>query len=315
MENNTHNKNKYLSIPTCNVCGNELIIQFSMVQDPMTNECFAIYKCSECGLGHTFPQPESLMKYYDKSYYGSRHGLTESYCIKRRMRLVSSAMKDRNGNRLLDIGCGDGSFLLAIKHSGWEVTGIETNPNLESTEEFIVRRDIDELFNCTPFDCITMWHTLEHMQDISTMVSQIYRILKPGGILIIVVPNNSSFQSKIFKSKWLHLDVPRHLYHLDVSSLQYCLKTKGFVVQNQRYQELEYDLLGWAQSALNCILNFHNVFFNYLRGKKTGYSRLVNITNLLIGIFLVMFFLPIALAEKLFKRSGTIITIASKDAV
>ncbi len=255
------------------------------------------------------------MKYYDKSYYGNRHGFTESYCMGRRMRLVFLATKDSNGNRLLDIGCGDGSFLKAINRSGWEVTGIEIDPKLESTKEFIVKRNVDELFNCAPFDCITMWHTLEHMQDIGTMISQIHRVLKPGGILIIAVPNNSSLQSKVFKSKWFHLDVPRHLYHLDASSLQYCLKTKGFVVQYQRYQELEYDLLGWVQSALNCIFKFQNVFFNYLRGKETGHSRLVNVINLMIGAFLAILCLPIVVLEKLLKRSGTIITIAGKGAV
>ncbi|MGO9148022.1 MAG: class I SAM-dependent methyltransferase [Desulfomonilia bacterium] len=309
----SHKKGNGVNSPACVFCGNELVTHYSKVRDTITNEKFTIYKCVECGIGHTIPQPKNLIQYYDKTYYGNRHGFTEDYCIKRRKKIVFSAMKDLDGKRLLDIGCGDGSFLLALKKSGWDVVGTEINPNLELMKGLIVKGHIDEFSNCIPFDCITMWHTLEHMQDISSTLTQIYNLLKPSGKIIIAVPNNGSFQSIIFKRKWLHLDVPRHLYHFDVEALQNCLKTNRFVIKHQGYQELEYDLLGWTQSALNSIFTTPNIFFDYLRGKQRGCSKLINILNLIIGFFFLILSLHAVIVERLFNRSGIIITIASKD--
>jgi len=180
-------------------------------------------------------------------------------------------------------------------------------------EGILLKENIEELSDCEPFDCITLWHSLEHMQNINSMLNQINSLLNPSGKLVIAVPNNNSFQSNIFKSKWFHLDVPRHLYHFDTSSLQYCLKTNGFVVEHQCYQELEYDLFGWTQSALNNIFIKPNIFFDYIRKKRSEQGILVNILNLFIGSVFITLSFPAVILEKLFNRSGTIITIARRD--
>ena len=302
-----------LSSQNCNVCGGELIINYAKVQDAITKEYFAIYRCTKCGLGHTVPQPQNLTKFYGNDYYNNRHGFTQKHYTKRRIKIICSAIKDRDGKRLLDIGCGDGSFLRAMKNLGWDVAGIEINPKLELMEGIILKENIEELSDCEPFDCITMWHSLEHMQNINLMLNQINSLLNPSGKLIIAVPNNNSFQSNIFKSKWFHLDVPRHLYHFDSSSLQYCLKANGFVVEQQCYQELEYDLLGWTQSALNNIFIKPNIFFDYVRKKRSEQGKLVNMLNLVIGSVFIMLSFPAVILEKLFNRSGTIIIIARTD--
>ena len=306
-------KEDIINSQTCNICKNKLSIHYSKVQDTMTNENFVIYKCSRCGIGQTFPQPKNLMPYYDNSYYGNRHGFTENHCIKRRIKIVLSATKDRDGDRLLDIGCGDGSFIRAIKDAGWDVAGTEINPNLKLTKGLIIKEDLEDLADYASFDCITMWHTLEHMRNPNLILHQIKTLLKPNGKLIIAVPNNSSFQSWIFKSKWLHLDIPRHLFHFDSQSLRHCLETKGFVIQHQWYQELEYDLLGWTQSALNCIFTTPNIFFDSLRKKQIKSSQLVKILNLFIASFFLISSLPAVFVEKIFNRSGTIIAIARKE--
>lgn len=307
-------KEKDANSLTCAICGNELIIRHPTVKDTATNEEFAIYKCSGCGAGHTLPQPKDLTRYYAKAYYGNRHGFTEKHCIERRLKLVLSATKGLNGRRLLDIGCGEGSFLLAMKKAGWEVAGTEINSNLELTNGLIIKEHLEDFSNCLPFDCITMWHTLEHMRDINSTLGQINNILKPNGKLIIAVPNSSSFQAKIFRSKWLHLDVPRHLFHFNIAALHSCLRTNGFFIQGQRYQELEYDLFGWTQSALNNVFSQPNILFDYLRGNQRRYGRLLTLLNLFTGSFFIILSLPAIMAERLLKRSGTIITIAGKGA-
>jgi len=112
----------------CNVCGSRLITRFPKVIDPATGEAFAVKKCVECGLGHTLPQPEDPGRYYGTVYYGNRHGITSAFCTRRRLRFVAAFATPSAGGRLLDIGCGDGTFLIAAKEAGWEVMGIEVHP-------------------------------------------------------------------------------------------------------------------------------------------------------------------------------------------
>jgi SAM-dependent methyltransferase len=306
-------KEKRLNSPICIICGNKLATQYPKVNDPITGEVFVINKCIKCGLGHTCPKPINLMPYYGETYYTNRRGFTEGHCIRRRVKTVLSATKHMDHKRLLDIGCGNGAFLRAMSILGWNVAGTEINPGLELMKELAVRKHIEDFSDCAPFDCITMWHTLEHMENISTVLSQIYSLLRPGGKLIIAVPNNFSFQARLFKSKWLHLDAPRHIYHFDVTSLQNCLRMKGFYIERCDYQELEYDLLGWVQSSLNRIFNTPNIFLDSIRGKPGVNGGLVTMLNLFLGSLLVMLSLPAVMVERLFNRSGTIIMVVRKN--
>jgi len=109
----------------CVICGGRLEPRFHEARDPLTDDTFSIHRCVHCGLGHTVPQPTDLNRYYHESYYGKRHGFTSRYCVKRRLRFVAAVVPDGKGRRLLDIGCGDGSFLLAAREVGWDVVGTE----------------------------------------------------------------------------------------------------------------------------------------------------------------------------------------------
>ncbi len=299
-------------IKLCHICGKSISLLYDRVHDTVTDEKFAIFRCDECGLGHTLPEPEDLKKYYDRTYYGNRHGFTEKYCLKRRSAIVFSTFNGLRGKRVLDIGCGDGTFIRHLKNMGCDVAGTEINPDHTLFEGLPVSESVENLFGSEPFDCITMWHTLEHMPDINKMAVCVYRLLAPGGRLIIAVPNKKSFQTRLFRSRWLHLDVPRHLYHFDNKSLQYCLETNGFAIQCLMYQELEYDLLGWTQSTLNSVFRTQNIFFDHLRGRHKHPARFADIFNILAGYILTALFIPVVVAEKILNRSGTIIAIASK---
>lgn len=301
----------------CNICEKPLIAKLYKVVDPITKEIFAIYKCSNCGLSHTIPQPTNLDRYYGKVYYGSRHSFTAKYCIKRRMSFLGAAIKligkGYTDKKLLDIGCGDGSFLLAAKKAGWKVIGTELAPKSARSVGLNVMETVEEVIkqqsgsDNSLFDCITMWHSLEHIKDIKTTLSQLSKLLKPDGKLIIAVPDNGSFQSKFFKSKWLHLDVPRHLYHFDGSSLSFCLKDAGFTIANQWHQEIEYDLIGWSQSSMNCFLPIPNAFLDILTGKSKSKSNILKILIFLIGSLITALCMPVVAMEKVLGCGGTLI--------
>jgi len=274
------------AIRDCAVCGGTLLPYFREVLDPLTNDTFSIDRCVQCGLGHTVPQPRDMRPYYPDRYYGKRHGLFSRHCVKRRLGFVAASVPDKCGRRLLDIGCGDGSFLLAARKVGWDVLGTELNPWPARDTGLDVRESIDQFSASASFDCITMWHTLEHMLDILSMLLNIARLLKPGGKLIVAVPDFGGLQARIFGPKWLHADVPRHLYHFDAKALLHCLGTAGFSVQQKWHQEFEYDLLGWSQSTLNFIMPYPNVYFDCLTGKGKGYGKLITVYGCFVGSFL-----------------------------
>ena len=83
--------------------------------------------------------------------------------------------------------------------------------------------DIDE----ASMDVVTLWHTLEHIQDLSVL-NKISSVLKKNAVLIISVPNIESFQSRIFGKKWLHYNEPYHLHHFSPKSLALLLEKSGF---------------------------------------------------------------------------------------
>jgi SAM-dependent methyltransferase len=294
----------------CVICGYRLEPHFKAVRDPITQETFSIFRCMHCRLGHTVPQPEDLDRYYQESYYGNRHGFTSSFCVKRRLRFVAAAEPDGCGKRLLDIGCGDGSFLLAARKAGWNVMGTERSPVSARGAGLDVEESLDRVTASGTFDCITMWHTLEHMRDIPYTLSTIARLLKPDGKLMIAVPDSGGIQAFVFGPNWLHTDVPRHLYHFDSKALSHCIDAAGFTVRQQWHQEFEYDLLGWSQSILNLLLPLPNVFFDSLRGRKGRAGRFTRFCGFLLGLLLTVVSLPALVLGTLTGRGGTLIVIA-----
>jgi SAM-dependent methyltransferase len=287
--------------------------RYPRVIDPLTGESFAIHACTRCGLGHTLPQPAELGPYYRPAYYGNRHGLTLRRCLDRRLGFLAAALPKGAGKRLLDVGCGDGSFLLAASRAGWQVAGTELSPETARGKGLQVREDIARFTEEGAFDCITMWHTLEHMRDPQSVLRHAHRLLKTDGKLLVAVPDAGGWQARIFGWNWLHLDVPRHLYHFSKDSLDYGLRAAGFCVRRRWHQEFEYDLLGWSQSTLNCLLPCPNVFFDALTGKKGGAGKLVSAAGLLLGTFFTALLLPLVPLAAAAKRGGTIIVLAEKE--
>jgi SAM-dependent methyltransferase len=296
----------------CSGCGAPLRLWLSSVVDAQSGELFGILRCARCRLGETFPRPINIGNYYGETYYGQRHGITADYCDSRRYRILERACG--NPGRLLDIGCGEGTFLLAAQHQGWKVIGTEVGSAAAAAAArgIPIARSLEETNAASGFDAITMWHTLEHFVDPHAIVAQAGALLRPGGTLIVAVPNAGGLQATLFRSNWLHLDVPRHLFHFTQEALSHAIERVGLAVDGWHHQEFEYDLFGWLQSAINVLIPSPNTLFLSLTGKRCANQRAALVVSYALA---ALFAAPAVAATAVgtgIRRGGTLIAIARK---
>ncbi len=300
----------------CNSCGGSLVRGLEAVRDPQSLETFEIQSCASCGLGHTSPIPADLGAYYGEAYYGKRHSFTDRYCLARRLRILAGATPAKGA--LLDIGCGDGNFLGAAIAAGWKGVGTDIGGAAENARKagLDVFGSLDEVRSeALPaakgaFDAVTMWHTLEHFTDPKGTLEGARSLLANDGTLIVAVPDAAGLQASLFKGSWFHLDVPRHLYHFSRSALESLLGRAGFTVTRWHHQELELDVFGWMQSALNAVLPKPNVLFQSLTGKPSHGGKAELALSYALGTALA----PAALAATALgtatRRGATLVAIA-----
>lgn len=299
------------AICECPGCGGVCYWDLEKVRDAITGETFGIKRCKWCGLGITAPRPPNLTPYYE-TYYGTRHGVTAELRHKRRLSLVAK-VTGRTQGRLLDIGCGDGHFLRIARDAGFHVTGTERNPELAQQQGIEVFRDLSELPQAGIFDCVTLWHSLEHIADPRCLLAQIRVLLRREGKIIIAVPNAGGIQARLFGRYWLHLDVPRHLYHFNFKSLRCLLKAENFITLHTWHLEFEYDVMGWAQSALNAIGMPQNAFLEMMMGRKGKTSIPQQTTMLFAGLLISATSVPLVCLSALAKSGGTLVMAAKRE--
>ena len=198
----------------------------------VTGESFDLLIDSRRDLLITSPQPneQDLSKYYESNLYishtDSKAGLmaflyqyVKKYSLALKLRLILRL--NGSSGTLLDIGSGTGDFLKLAKDNGWEAKGVEPNAsarNLAKQKNLEVFETIDMLSGQT-YDVITLWHVLEHLPNLELATQKIAHLLKPGGTLVVAVPNFNSYDAKYYKRYWAAYDTPRHLWHFSKTSM------------------------------------------------------------------------------------------------
>jgi 2-polyprenyl-3-methyl-5-hydroxy-6-metoxy-1,4-benzoquinol methylase len=137
------------------------------------------------------------------------------------------------GAKLLDVGCGAGERLEQMRGLGWTVSGLDFD---EKAVGVAKARGLDVSCGTIPgiwfppetFDVVTMNHVIEHVPDPIELLKECYRILKPGGKVVLTTPNSSSWGHKFFREHWRGLEPPRHLHIFGPSSIEQILKRAGF---------------------------------------------------------------------------------------
>lgn len=208
---------------------------------------FHLCRCQDCGFLFTqdFPVEAEIGRYYETPDYishsdtkkgamNSVYHWVRSYMLGRKARLVAREAHRKEG-RLLDIGTGTGYFADTMQRRGWQVEAVEKNEQARAfaREHFNLDVKPDTVlkdFAPGSFDVITLWHVMEHLQPLNEMWKTLHSLLTEKGVLIIAVPNCSSFDAKKYGAYWAAYDVPRHLWHFTPGTIQQFGSKHGFIL-------------------------------------------------------------------------------------
>jgi len=229
----------------CNLCGQNSTRIIQKAESP-----YQVVKCSNCGLVYTNPQPPPhiVSEHYQESYY--REWINKQ--MDRRIPMWEKRIKDlqrfKPSGRILDVGCGIGTFLTGAQKFGYTVQGTEIS---EYGSKYVKQKlgidvftgDVmDAQFPAHFFDIVTLWHALEHVPDPYSLLKEIYKILKTDGLLVIAVPNVQNSITKFLyffarrrKLKLFSIEAKEwHFFHFSVQTLSALLRKTGFgIIKNE----------------------------------------------------------------------------------
>ena len=289
--------------PPCVLCGStDWKPHTAAIEDYLSHEFFDLERCGRCGLVVTTPAPPPAEqgRYYPPRDRVERQRQTGGWRTKRRAAMLQKHFPRKYRGRLLDIGCGTGAFAMEMQRRGWTVAVTELNDAvLEEMRQrgMEAKRPDDALrenFAGGKFDAITAWHVLEHVPnplELSTWARNQLTPERAGGIFQATVPNLQSWQAVRYGRHWLHLDVPRHLFHFTPTTLRDLLDKAGLKIVDTATVALEYDVFGVVQSSLNLSCSKPNVLFERLTNKDApppASPRDVSISYLQLPVLTVL---------------------------
>ncbi len=288
---------EYIVLSTCPWCDSKDIHFRNIIHDFfLTNEEFSLFSCKGCGLVFTNPKPknESLARYYHSDKYYSHTSQQKGIIpyIYRRVKDINLKTKfsqvtvGSNIEKVLDIGCGTGDFLDVCRQSGMVITGIEPD---EFARDLAKKKLNIEILDPTQskslpdgcFDLITMWHVLEHVPDLKMQISELSRLCKKGGKVVIALPDYKSYDAEFYREKWAGWDVPRHLYHFNKEVITNMMFSGGFYageMHAMKWDSFYVSMLSeqYLKSRLGMIRAFLVGAISNFKAVRTGnYSSLV----------------------------------------
>lgn len=315
----------------CGVCGHKEYGDTYTTLDYISGERFTIAECLACSVKRTIltENMKPLSFYYGETYYGNEAGtrfvgpVEAAISAFRRVRVkqIERLITRKTARTALDVGCGRGVFLQTLQQSGWHCFGVEASKeladNLKTTHKIETCRH-ENLVACNYpaefFSLITFWHSLEHISSPRQTIHEAARILKAEGVMIIEVPNAGSWQYRVGKGRWFHLDAPRHLYHFTTQQITEYLIEEGLTIRSTSTFSLEYGPYGFAQTLLNLVTQKPNALYSILKSKREDVSSRDALLSLVFLPAAVMVGTIIELIATVFNRGGIVRIIAEKQA-
>ena len=258
----------------------------------VSGERFEVMKNKEYEMLVTFPVPTDLGSYYKsdnyishtdskKRFFDKIYQIVKKHTLKRKLSLLNSFNKEEK--TILDVGAGTGDFLKVCKNNNWKVLGIEPSLDARKIAEkkgIHLKENLLAVSN-QKFDVITLWHVLEHVEDLKDTIKKLNSLLKPEGRIVIAVPNYKSYDAKFYKEHWAAFDVPRHLWHFSQTSIQKLFFEVEMVVAKKepmKFDSYYVSLLSekYKNGKMNILKSFWIGFQSNRKAKRSSeYSSLI----------------------------------------
>lgn len=309
------------SCPNCHSLVLTTLFEAPAFESHLTDR-FTLARCGNCGVvSTTAVSAAQLNDAYSTDYYGDERSKFSdilekllAFAARRQARALTKKWhsSSKAHPRVLDIGCGRGILLNAFQTDGASVAGIERDTFPGRPDYVHIGSLADEAFQGQVFDIVVIWHVLEHLTEIDQLLTQIKSHLAPGAMLVITVPNFASWQRQTFQAQWFHLDIPRHLLHIEPHWLGKRLEKTGFNVQSVSHFDWVQGPFGFIQSAMNKIFpTARNRFYTLLKQRGS-----VGLPLLGWGL-LAAVLAPFAALESVFsavtKQGATFVMIAKPE--
>ncbi|MGH9467963.1 MAG: class I SAM-dependent methyltransferase [Terriglobales bacterium] len=216
----------------CQFCGgNQSEPRFNRLDAPWDYEyCFS---CRSLTL-KPLPTPEELRDFYNRQYRVDPTGYARN--MKRLAPRFLAAMEAlTEGRTLLEVGCSYGNFLCQARERGWQVAGVEISEEAARAARSkglkvysgLLAERMEEL-GCGQWSAVCLWHVVEHVPDVHALMDDIFRLLSPGGVVLLRTPNAAGWGAKVFRGHWQWSIKPAHVSLFSPEGLTWLLDRHGF---------------------------------------------------------------------------------------
>jgi SAM-dependent methyltransferase len=204
--------------------------------------------------------------------------------------------------RILDVGAGEGALLDSLASVGREAVGLERR----SARPDVREEELSEIDG--RFAAVVFWHSLEHLRDAGAALAHAARLLAPGGVVIVAMPNLDSLQARAFGERWFALDLPRHLVHVPARALEARLRHLGLEPTRVSHLLGGQVVFGWLQGIVGSLPSHPDLYDAIRRApaRRSAMTGPQRAATLAAGVLALPAAAACALTEASLRRGGTV---------
>jgi len=247
-----------------------------------------VVECLDCGLRALNPMPslgdmEEINEETVHPFFSATLEDEESYRLYF-ARKLDDLRKYAPSGRLLDVGCGAGFFLDAARGRGYQVAGVDLSPVPAAYCRDTLGLDVtvgslyDYKAPTGAFDVVTIFQTIEHDPHTAELCAELYRIMAPGGMLMVTTPAADGFVARAMGKRWFGYRNVEHVTFFSRRSLRCALEQAGFEIV---FVDIEHGKRLTAKYVLNRLINYYYDHKTFIR---TGLSLLRPIVFLMAKV-------------------------------
>lgn len=290
-------------IMKCFICNNRQFTQ--------TTKDYLLCK----GCGHEILKKNSKQEFIINDVLSIKDIQKETSLDKFKFKVLKKYLPENNKGFLLDIGSSSGKFLHLNRNKFKKIIGLEVTKECIEFSTNVLGLDIRSKIEDIPneIDLVTAWHSLEHIpeNELENIMHCLSSKLKKDGRVIVCVPNNQSFQYKIFKSGFAYYDVPHHLHQFSPESLSIFMRKFGFK-EESKFVSRPYIIFGYIQGLLNFFNPVHNYMYYRIKRKDAKPSLLNDLINIIFLPLSVIVGALLSPLDLISKKKQSVLTICFK---